>query len=363
MRNWPLFPVLALTLALAACAPAATPAPDALRVAASIYPVAYLAERVGGDVVDVTRLIPDGAEAHDFEPSPSHLRTLADADLLVMNGLGLEPWVERAQASLGADAPASVALAGELDDEHVDDDHADDEHADDEHADDEHADDEHADDEHADDEHADDEHADDEHADDEHADDEHADDEHADDDHGHDHGGVDPHVWLDPLEAIAMTERLRDALTSAAPEHAEAFAANAAALTADLEALHAEFTAGLADCRLRVFVTSHAAYGHLAERYGLEQRSIAGLTTEGEPSAAHLADLTDLMRAQGIGLVLVEPLHEGGEADVLAAETGAALRTVHPLESVTGAERAAYGDYLGLMRDNLAALRAALGCR
>jgi zinc transport system substrate-binding protein len=294
-----LLPLLAL--ALAACGGPAVSAPDTLRVAASIYPAAYLAERVGGDAVTVSRLIPDGAEAHDFEPSPSHLRTLADADLLVLNGLGLEPWVERALASLGADAPASVTLAGEADEAHTEDD-------------------------------------------------------------GHGHSGADPHVWLDPLEAIAMAERARAALTSAAPEHAPAFTANAAALTADLEALHAAFTAGLADCRLSTFVTSHAAYGHLAERYGLEQRSVVGLTPEAEPSPAHLAELTGLMRTQGIGLVLVEPLHQGGAADVLAAEVGASVRTVHPLESVSEVERAAFGDYLGLMRENLAALRAALEC-
>ncbi len=293
-----LLPLLAL--ALAACGSPAVSAPDTLQVAASIYPAAYLAERVGGDAVTVSRLIPDGAEAHDFEPSPSHLRTLTDANLLVLNGLGLEPWVERALASLGADAPASVTLAGELDHEH------------------------------------------------------------ADDDRGHD--GVDPHAWLDPLEAIAMTERARAALTSAAPEHAATFAANAAALTADLEALHAAFTAGLADCRLSTFVTSHAAYGHLAERYGLEQRSVAGLNPEAEPSPAHLAELTGMIRAQGIGLVLVEPLHQGGAADVLAAEVGASVRTVHPLESVSDGERAAFRDYLGLMRENLAALREALEC-
>ncbi|MEK9660002.1 MAG: zinc ABC transporter substrate-binding protein [Chloroflexota bacterium] len=285
--RYALLPLLAL--ALAACGGATAPAAGTLAVAASIYPAAYLAERVGGDAVMVTRLVPDGAEAHDYEPSPSDLRALAGASLLVLNGLGLEPWVERAQASLGADAPVSVTLAGDA-------------------------------------------------------------------------ASDDSHVWLDPLTVQAMTERLRVAFAAAAPEHADAFAANAAALVADLDVLHAEFTGGLASCRLRVFVTSHAAYGHLAARYGLEQQAIAGLTPEAEPSPARLAELTDMMREQGIGLVLVEPLHEGGAADVLAAEVGASLRAVHPLESVIEPERTAFGDYLGMMRDNLAALREALEC-
>ena len=200
-----------------------------------------------------------------------------------------------------------------------------------------------------------------EHAHDE--EDEHAHDE--EDEHGHDehdHGEFDPHFWLDPLRAISQAERIADALIQADPEGASIYRANLATLSDELRALHAEFETGLSSCVHREFVTSHSAYGYLAEAYDLKQVGIAGLSPEAEPSPQRLAAIADRIKDLGITAVLLEPVLSGAHERALADETGAGIYQIHAIESVTQAELDEHGDYFGLMRDNLRSLRAAMEC-
>ena len=375
----------------ATSAPAATPtsAPPAepLLVAASIYPMQYFAERVGGERVRVVTLVPPGVEAHAFRLAPSDLRVLAESAVIAMNGLEMEPWLERAIEALGDDARAIVVEAADAEAAmpHVEDEHGhedEDEHG---HEDgDEHG---HEDgDEHGhedEDEHGhedEDEHGhedEDEHGhedEDEHGhedEDEHGhedEDEHGhedEDEHGHDdhaHGEFDPHLWNDPLLAIGQAERIADALIEADPDGADVYRANLAALAADLRDLHAEFQDGLASCRHRQFIASHAAYGYLAARYDIKQVEIAGLSPEAEPTAGRLAELADLIEETGISVVLVEPVLSGANESALAQEAGIRQLPIHAIGSVTPAELEQHGDYIGLMRDTLASLRVAMEC-
>ncbi|MYB84099.1 MAG: zinc ABC transporter substrate-binding protein, partial [Chloroflexi bacterium] len=180
------------------------------------------------------------------------------------------------------------------------------------------------------------------------------------DDHGH--GEFDPHFWLDPLLAITQAERIAEALIEADPEGADVYRANLATLSSELRALHAEFEAGLSSCVHREFVTSHAAYGYLAAAYGLEQVPIAGLSPEAEPSPQRLAAIADRIKDLGITAVLLEPVLSGENERTLADETGAGIYQIHAIESVTQTELDEHRDYLGLMRDNLKSLRAAMEC-
>ena len=180
------------------------------------------------------------------------------------------------------------------------------------------------------------------------------------DDHGH--GEFDPHFWLDPLRAITQAERIAEALIEADPDGADTYRTNLAALAADLRALHAEFEAGLSSCAHREFVTSHSAYGYLALAYDLEQVGIAGLSPEVEPSPQRLASIADRIKELRITAVLLEPVLSGENERSLASETGAGIYKIHSIESVTQAELDEHGDYLGLMRDNLKSLRAAMEC-
>jgi len=391
------------TAAVATPTPAATEAAapgdsssEPLTVIATIYPLGYFAERVGGDRAEVTVLVEPGVEAHGYEVTASELRTLGDADVIVMNGIGLEPWMERAihavedeiSAIVVEAADPALAMEGEVhmhDDEegHHDDDeeghHDDDEeghHDEDEEG--HHDEDEeghHDEDEEGHHDEDEEGHHDDEeghHDEDEegHHDDEeghHDEDEegHHDDEEGHHHhgeGGLDPHFWLSPTMAARQVERIRDAFITADAANAAAYRQNADELMAELEELDQEFTESLGACTHEHFVTSHAAYGYLAAQYGLEQIALAGFSPEVDPSPQRLASVTDRVTDLGLGHVLVEPVLSDRLAQTVARETGIELRAIHAIESVTANELEAHGDYFGLMRDNLAALRLALEC-
>ena len=313
-----------------------------LKVVASIYPMQYFAERIGGDRVEVIALVPPGVDGHTFELTPSDLLRIAEADVIAMNGLELEPSLERALESLGDDVTGVVVEAADAASAVAYVDHTDDAGHDD---------------------HDSDEHDHGDHDDGDH-DDHDADAGHDDHDgaHVHEQGELDPHVWQDPLRAVTQAERIAEALVSRDPSGEDVYRANLDDLIGDLRALHAEFEAGLSSCRHREFVTSHAAYGYLALRYGLEQITVFGLSPGSDPSPQRLAGIADRIRDAGLAAVLVEPVLSGQSERVLAEETGAEILAVHPLDGVTVDELAEHGDYLGLMRDNLRNLRSALDC-
>ena len=390
-----------LALAIVSCSddPTTTPAPaeaptqapveepfEPLSVVASIYPMQYFAERVGGDRVNVVQLVPPGAEGHTFELTASDLVRIGEADVIAMNGLELEPWLERALESLGNDlsgivveaADAEAALEFEDHEAEEGEDHDEDEPGEGEDHDEgdeaEQEEDDHGDE--ADEDEGEDHGGVDEDQDKEHEgedadaaeeeDEDHADEEedHGDEEEGddHGHGELDPHFWLDPLRAITQAERIADALIEADPAGADVYRANLASLSGDLRALHAEFETGLSSCVHEEFVTSHAAYGYLALAYGLEQVSVSGLSPGFDPSPQRLAGIADRINDLGLEAVLVEPVLSGSNEQVLADETGAGIYMIHPMDGITQDELDEFGDYFGLMRDNLNSLRAAMSC-
>lgn len=175
-------------------------------------------------------------------------------------------------------------------------------------------------------------------------------------------GRVDPHVWLDPMRFAAVVEAVGRALAELDPAHAEVYRANASAYRAELEALDRAFRRGLSSCRSRLLVVSHAAFGYLADAYGLEQVSIAGVSPESEPSPARLAELRSLVEREGVTTIFTEELISPAVAETLAAETGARTAVLSPLEGLTPEEVAAGEGYGSIMRRNLRRLEVALGC-
>ena len=137
----------------------------------------------------------------------------------------------------------------------------------------------------------------------------------------------------------------------------------AGALAARVRALDAEYRAGLAHCARREFVTSHAAFGYLAARYGLHQLAITGIDPESEPTPQRLAELSKLVRREHITTVFFERLVSPKLAETVAREAGAHTAVLDPIEGLTSAEARRGETYLSLMRGNLSELRSALGCR
>ena len=245
------------------------------QVVAAFYPLAWVSEQVAGGHVDVTNLTQPGGEPHDLELS---IRETADVERagLVVYEKGFQPSVD---AAVDQNAEGDVLDVTDVVDlrpfaEHGHDDHTDD----------------------------------------------HTEEPGAEGD-GHAHGDEDPHFWLDPLLMADIADAVADRLSALDPDHADEYAANAAATRRELEALDREYADGLADCALDTIVVNHDAFGYLA-RYGLHVEPIVGLTPDAEPTPADLARLQDLVREDGITTVFAESLSSRKAADSLAADLG-----------------------------------------
>lgn len=292
--------------------------PGAVTVQASFYPLAWMAERVGGDLVEVTNLTPSGAEAHDLELTPRDVASLSEADVIVLLS-GFQPAVD--DAAEGADgtvfdaadhADLSLTIEGDGHDHGEEDAHAEEEGA------------------------------------------------HSEEDAHAEEEGVDPHFWLDPTRLAAVGEAFADALAEVDPDNADAYAANAEALAAELADLDAEIEAGVASCERKELVTSHGAFGYFADRYGFEPVGIAGLSPDAEPSAGRLAELAEFVADNDVRTIYFETLVSPDLAETLASETGAETAVLDPLEGLSDASEGA--DYLEVMRANLASVQAGQPC-
>lgn len=279
-----------------------------VKVAASFYPIYEFAKAVGGDKVDVINLVPPGVEPHDWEPKASHMKTLNQADLFLYNGIGMEHWVAKTLKSLDNKSVVALETAkgftlikGQV----------------------------------------------------------------IDDGHGHGKKGeevMDPHIWLDPQGVIHQVKAIRDALSQIDAANKATYAANAEAFIAQLNALDAEFKAGLGSCKSKEFFTTHAAFGYLANRYGLEQHAIMGLTPDAEPKPRTIKRIVEEAKEHNVTYIFFETLVSDKVAGVVAKEIGAQTLVLNPFEGLTDEEIAAGKNYLTVMRENLKNLQTALEC-
>ncbi|MGR6963007.1 metal ABC transporter substrate-binding protein [Geodermatophilus sp. URMC 61] len=308
----------AAALALAGCGSAdgtaGSTGGEDLTVVAGFYPLEWAAQRVGGDRVDVSSLTPPGAEAHDLELAPRDVAAVADADLLVYLG-GFQPALDEAAQNEAADTAWDAGQAADLVPPAEEAAHEGETAA-------------------------------------EH--DAHA---HA---HAHEEGAVDPHFWLDPVRLASVGDALAERLAEADPEGAATYERNAAALRADLEALDTEMRTGLAGCAVDTLVTGHDAFGYLGDRYGLEVVGISGLSPSAEPAPAAQAEIAELVRERGVTTVYTETLVDPAVAETVASEAGVRTAVLDPIEGLT--DESAGGDYLEVMRANLATLQEGQSC-
>jgi zinc transport system substrate-binding protein len=298
---------------------------QALGVVASFYPLQFVVERIGGDRVSATNLTPAGAEPHDLELTPGDTAALQDADLVVYLS-GFADALDDAVDVVGGDHAFDVAPDAQLDIQGSDDEH-DDEH----------------------------EHA----AESTHSDSVHTASSQHDENEAHT-GGVDPHFWLDPIRLADVADAVAARLGALDPDHAEEYTANSTTLRAELEALDGEFQTALANCASTDIVTSHTAFAYLAERYGLTQVGISGLSPEEEPSPERLAEVAEFVDEHDVSTIYYETLIDPAIAETIAAETGAVTAVLDPIEGLT--DESAGSDYFQVMRSNLATLGTGQGC-
>lgn len=181
---------------------------------------------------------------------------------------------------------------------------------------------------------------------------------------GHEDGedaGADPHVWLDPVRYAQVAEGVGKALAKADPDHEATYGKNTAALVKKLDALNTDFQDGLGNRTSDTFITTHAAFGYLAERYGLVEEAISGIDPESEPSAARMKTLHTLAEDKGVSTVFFETLASDRTARTLAGDLGLKTAVLDPIEGIT--DRSAGRDYFEVQHSNLQALRSALGAK
>ena len=173
-------------------------------------------------------------------------------------------------------------------------------------------------------------------------------------------GTTDPQFWRDPQRYSEVAKAIADRLARVDPAHRADFERNARTFEDQLAALSEELTTGLATCQRKDIVTSHSAFGYLAQRFGMRQIAINGLSPGAEPRAGTLAVISVYVRTHGVTTIYAETLVSPAIAQTVAKETGARMATLDPIEGLT--DRSAGKDYFEVMRSNLSALQAGQGC-
>jgi zinc transport system substrate-binding protein len=280
-----------------------------IKVIATVYPVYDFVRQVGGDKVEVSMLVPAGAEPHEWEPTAKDLVKIKDAKAVFYQGAGFEHWMEKALTKeiLGNAQAVELSKGLPLIKEEEKDEHGD----------------------------------------------------------GHLHGAgrendVDPHLWLDPILAQQEIKIIAEALGSIDPVNKEYYMNNADRYTAELNKLHQEFQAGLNTLKRREIVTSHAAFGYMAKRYGFRQIAIMGISPDAEPTPDKMARIVKAVREYQLKYIFAETVLPTKLADTIARETGAKVLVLHPIDQLTEAEMKAGQNYVSLMRTNLTQLKKAL---
>lgn len=282
-----------------------------LSVTTAFYPLQLAVSEIGGKHVESTNLVKPGTEPHDLELTPKDVARVSDSDLLVYLR-GFTGAVDDAAKNQAGDHAYDVSKTARLDlkvpaegEEHERHDHGAEEH-------------------------------------------------------DHDHGPSDPHFWLDPVRYGGVATAIGQRLAKVDPDHRGTYLKNAKAFRDRLTTLNKELTRGLSTCKRTDLITSHAAFGYLAQRVGMTQVPIAGVSPQQSPQAETLTRISRLAKKTGARTIYTETLASPRFADAIARSSGAKTAVLDPVEGVT--EKSPGSDYFEIMRANLKTLRQGQGC-
>lgn len=260
-----------------------------LKISVSFNALKEFATAVGGDRVEISVIVPDGSEPHDFEPKAQDIAALSRAQIFVYNGLGMEAWAENAVKAAGntklivVDSSKGIMPIKNTEEEEI-----------------------------------------------------------------KEHGQYDPHIWLSLKSAQTEVANIKDALIKADPAGKDYYEKNSAVYIAQLENLYNEYREKIGKLNKKNFVTGHAAFAYLCRDFGLSQESVEDVFAEGEPSAKKLAELVEYCRKNKVTTIFAEEMASPGVSKTLASEVGAKVETIFTME---GAENGK--TYLERMKDNL----------
>ena len=247
---------------------------EKLKVSVSFNAIKEFAEAVGKDKVEISTIIPDGMEPHDFEPKAQDLVALSSADVFIYNGLGMEAWAEKAITA--ADNTALIAVDASAGADAI---------------------------------------------------------ENTDPAEVSEHGQYDPHLWLSITGAKTELENIKNAFVKADPANESFYETNYQDYTDQLDTLYQEYSEKFKMVESKSFVTGHAAFGYLCRDFGLEQNSVEDVFAEGEPTAQQLAELVDYCRTNHVTTVFAEEMASPDVSNTLANEVGATVQTIYTMES------------------------------
>jgi zinc transport system substrate-binding protein len=275
------------------------PPKSGFTVLSTFYPLYDFASNVAGNKANVSILVPGTVDIHNFEPTPSDIEKVATADVLIINGAGLEPWVPQLLAAIDrpnlkvVDTSQGVAL---LD---------------------------------------------------------------VPSEFQRQGRSIDPHVWLDPARARQQVENIAQAMIGVDPANAAYYRANADAYEAKLGALDSEIAGMIATTKTRYFVTFHEAFAYFADRYNLTQIPIQGPFQE-EPTPSDIQSVVSAIRQYRLRYVGYESLENQAIPEAVSGQTNAMLIVMDPIEGLTSADLAAGRDYIALMREDAQNIAVAL---
>ncbi len=303
MKNILVFPVVTFLLLTHQNASAL----DKLKVTASFYPLSHFSERVGGEYIAVTNIMPPGIDPHEYEPTARDMVKVWTADVFLFHGAKIDPWAEKIEDDLKRKGMLTIHMMEEpgifesfMEDGMIP---------------------------------------------------------------PQSHQAVqDPHIWLDPLLAQKEVEIIRDIFIRADPAHENVYRKNCAEYSKSLHELHNKYKSGLSSCRSRDIIAPHSAYAYLGLRYNLQIHSITGISPEDEPSPRKISEVINLAGIKNIRYIFTEPFGNRKLAETIARESGAQLLLLHPLGGLTGHDMKEGKTYLSIMEDNLRSLRKALSC-
>lgn len=293
---------------------------DKLKVAASFYPMYDFARKIGGDKAEVTNMVPAGTEPHDWEPAATDIRELESADVFIYNGAGMEHWVESVLESLDNQKLTVVEAAKGL--TLMEGTHDHEETAGDEEA--------------------------------------AAREVSHDKDANKDDISYDPHVWLDPMNAKAEMENIKNAFVEADPKNQDYYEKNFETYAAEFIKLDQEYREEIAKTSGKDLITAHEAFGYLCKAYGLNQVGIEGLMPDSEPDPSRMDEVIQFAKKHNVKTIFFEELVSPKVAKTIANEIGAKTEVLNPLEGLSDEELAAGADYFSVMRENLKKLDDAL---
>lgn len=287
-----------------------------LKIVTTFYPMQALTEAVVGDSADVSVMM-ENTDAHDYEPSAKDIAAVNEADVFIYNSEDMETWVATMLESI--DNPDLLVIEAAEDVERIDDEV-------------------------------------------ETIDGEESEEEHDHEEEGHDHSHeVDPHTWLDPVNAITQAKTISAGLTDLNAEDADIYEANLTDFETALTALNDQYQTQFAAADNKTFLTQHAAFGYLANRYDLNQVAVTGLTDSAEPSPQRVAAIVDYIEENNLEAIYTQTGGASDIADTIASEADISVGELQSMETVDTATYPANAEgFIQIMQENLESLSQAI---